>query len=76
MNRADVFAERKARTLRILQAVASTLAIVQAGVCPICGRALKRNLSIAGWWQCSQFGAVGFRKDPEQPACDWQGFTE
>lgn len=50
--------------------------IVATGVCPQCGRKLKRNLSMTGWWQCSQFGAIGFRADPEQPSCSWQGFTE
>lgn len=50
--------------------------IVATGVCPQCGRKLKRNLSLTGWWQCSQFGAIGFRADPEQPSCSWQGFTE
>lgn len=50
--------------------------IVSAGVCPICGGALRRNLSMAGWWQCEQLGAVGFRKDPAKPSCSWQTFTE
>lgn len=42
--------------------------------CPCCGRKIKRNLSLTGWWQCSQFGAVGFRVDSTQPACNWQAF--
>lgn len=50
--------------------------IVAAGACPMCGDGLRRNSSIAGWFQCEQSGAVGFRKDPTQPACSWQGFAE
>jgi hypothetical protein len=54
---------------------AETQAVVDTGVCPDCGSGLRRNLSITGWWQCEQYGAVGFRKDDNRPACDWQGFT-
>lgn len=36
----------------------------------------RRNSSLAGWWQCAQFGAVGFRADSSKPACSWQTFTE
>ena len=43
--------------------------------CPDCGRAVKRNLALTGWVQCSQYGAEGFRADSTQPACSWQGFT-
>jgi ribosomal protein L37AE/L43A len=50
--------------------------IVATGICPKCGRKLRSNLSLAGWWQCSQFGAIGFRADAGQPSCDWQGFTD
>jgi len=66
-------AESKAR---IDAAQAEMRVHVARGVCPDCGRKLKRNMSIAGWWQCEQYGAVGFRKDPEQPHCGFQGFTE
>jgi len=51
-------------------------AIVVTGKCPDCGRALKRNLSIAGWWQCEQYGSEQFRADPSKPSCDFQCFTE
>jgi hypothetical protein len=54
---------------------AETLAIVKTGKCPTCGAGLRRNSSMTGWWQCEQLGAVGFRKDPNLPSCDWQGFT-
>lgn len=55
---------------------AEARAIVATGKCPRCGRPLRRNSSMAGWWQCSQLGAVGFRADPNQPSCDWQTFTQ
>jgi len=55
--------------------IAEALAIVQTGACPDCGRPLRRNLALTGWWQCSQHGAEGFRADPSQPACEFQTFT-
>lgn len=61
---------------RITAHQAETQAIVKTGKCPVCGRGLRRNLSILGWWQCEQLGAVGFRKHPELPSCNWQGFTQ
>ena len=51
-------------------------AIVATGKCPTCGAALRRNLALAGWWQCSQYGAEGFRADSSKPACNFQTFTE
>ncbi len=44
--------------------------------CPSCGKPVRQNLALTGWVQCSQYGAEGFRADPQQPACDWQAFTE
>jgi ribosomal protein L37AE/L43A len=67
---------RKAQQARIDAAIAEARTVVATGKCPCCGRSLKRNLAIAGWWQCSQFGAVGFRADATQPSCDFQTFTE
>lgn len=61
---------------RIAKAHADTQSAVNANKCPRCGRSLRRNNSLTGWWQCSQFGAVGFRADSNLPSCDWQGFTE
>jgi hypothetical protein len=55
---------------------AEVQSIVAAGHCPTCGSDLRRNLAIAGWWQCSQYGAPQFRARPDQPTCTWQGFTE
>lgn len=72
-------AERKAAAAesaaRIAQAQAETQATVATGTCPTCGSGLKRNLSIAGWWQCEQLGAETHRKNPALPSCSFQGFT-
>jgi len=51
-------------------------AIVQTGKCPDCGSGLRRNLSLAGWWQCEQYGAESFRARPQEPSCNFQTFTE
>jgi len=69
-------AERQASADRMAAAKAEARAVVSSGKCPDCGAPLRRNLSLAGWWQCSQYGAVGFRADSNKPACGWQGFTE
>ena len=50
--------------------------IVATGKCPACGAALRRNLALAGWYQCSQFGAEQFRADSSKPSCSFQIFTE
>lgn len=74
--RTETRAANKARTARMDAAREEVKRAVATGRCPKCGRTLKRNLSMAGWWQCEQFGAVGFRADATQPSCEWQGFTE
>lgn len=51
-------------------------AIVKSGKCPQCGGPLRRNNSMAGWWQCGQFGNPEYRLNPAEPDCTWQGFTE
>jgi len=61
-------AEREASRARIEAAQKEVGAAVAANKCPKCGRTLRYNSSIQGWWQCSQFGRFG--------SCDWQGFTE
>lgn len=66
-------AERKAR-LEMLQVQAR--ATVATGRCPDCGAGIRRNMSMTGWYQCEQYGADGFRKDSNKPACAWQAFTE
>lgn len=67
---------RAASVARMAAARAEAAKVVAAGKCPCCGSGLRRNLSIAGWWQCEQFGAEGFRKNAAKPSCSWQGFTE
>jgi|GEM_PF-1369422 len=54
---------------------AEARAIVAIGVCPDCGAKIKQNLSITGWYQCEQYGAVTHRKNPNKPSCGWQTFT-
>lgn len=68
--------QREQARQRIAEAIAEVQRIVATGHCPRCGSGLRRNLALAGWWQCEQFGADGFRKDSSKPACHWQGFTE
>jgi DNA repair exonuclease SbcCD ATPase subunit len=63
------------REARVAQAKAQTAAAVAAGKCPLCGRPIRRNLSLTGWYQCSQLGAEQFRADPTKPPCSWQGFV-
>lgn len=69
-------AEADARLARIQRAQAETRRIVAGGACPDCGAGIRRNASLTGWYQCAQFGAVGFRADATKPPCAWQGFTE
>jgi len=57
------------------QAREAEVALALKNGCPCCGAPIRRNLALTGWWQCSQFGAVGFRADPDKPACSWQTFT-
>ena len=56
--------------------VAEARRIVDGGACPKCGRGLRRNSALAGWWQCEQFGAEQFRADATLPSCSFQTFTE
>jgi ribosomal protein L37AE/L43A len=74
--RAAKKAELAASLKRIRETQEETRAIVATGKCPQCGRPLRRNWSMTGWWQCVQFGAVGFRENSTQPPCNWQGFVE
>ena len=67
---------RKARLAKLEAIHAENRRILATGCCPLCRSALRQNLSMSGWWQCSQFGAVGFRADASKPACDFQMFTE
>lgn len=81
MSRADRLAraaERKAQAARMETARAEMRAHVARGTCPLCRARLRRNTSMAGWWQCGRFGSEMFR-EPEyrgDPPCSFQGFTE
>lgn len=75
-NRKEKAAERAAARARMEAAQAAARAVVAAGKCPQCGRKVRRNNALAGWWMCEQRGAEGFRADANAPACEWQGFTE
>lgn len=55
---------------------AETRKAVEENKCPKCGRNVRRNSKIPGWYQCSQYGGVRVRKEPRLPRCLWQGFTE
>lgn len=68
--------EQAASIARMNAAREETQRIVVTGKCPKCGSSLRRNWSMAGWWQCEQLGAESHRKRPDEPSCSWQGFTE
>jgi len=71
-------AQREAARQRHDTCVAEAKAAVAVGVCPECGARLRRNSSIAGWWQCGRYGVDAWR-EPEyrgQPSCGFQCFTE
>lgn len=70
----DKKAEAESRA-RIEQSHKEAQAALQAGKCPQCGRGVRRNNSMAGWVQCEQLGSEQFRRYPDQPSCNWQGFT-
>lgn len=80
MTRGQKIAETRRRNResqeRMQRAKEETRRVVASGICPICGSGLRRNSSMTGWWQCEQYGAVGFRKDSTKPDCNWQGFTQ
>lgn len=69
-------AARKAALEARAKQMAENRAIVATGKCPDCGAPLRHNSAIRGWWQCSQYGAEGFRADSTKPACPFQTFTE
>jgi uncharacterized protein (DUF983 family) len=76
MTRKEKMAARAAAQARIATARAEARAVVATGRCPRCGSGLRRNLALTGWWQCEQLGAPERRARPDEPGCDWQGFTE
>ena len=66
----------KCHTARLAEIHATNITIVKTGKCPKCGAPLRRNWSLTGWYQCSQYGAEGFRADASKPQCGFQCFTE
>ena len=68
--------KRQAEELARLRTEAAR--IVARGVCPKCGTPLRRNLALAGWWQCDAYGAPEYRQPEHRalPACSFQTFTE
>lgn len=78
MTRTERAAAKKAEAERRAKRIAEAESIVATGVCPECGTGLRRNLSLAGWWQCDALGEPSFRR-PEnaaKPRCSFQTFTE
>ena len=78
MKNTDRKAERKAHRDRMDSFKAAAQRIVAGGHCPDCGTALRRNLALAGWWQCGAFGEPSFRLPEHRnlPGCSFQTFTE
>lgn len=66
---------RKCTAERDAGRIAEALAVISTGRCPQCGEALKRNLSMTGWWQCSQYGAATHRADANKASCSFQTST-
>jgi hypothetical protein len=73
--RADRKAAREEHRARMARIHAEAAVIVATGKCPQCGQPLRRNLALTGWWQCSGYGAEGFRA-PGSTHCNFQTFTE
>lgn len=67
---------RAAANLRMALVRREARSIVLSDRCPLCHKWLRRNFALPGWWQCSQFGADGFRADSSLPSCEFQCFTE
>ena len=63
---AETRAARKVEAERAETRFAEVRAIVATGVCPCCGKGLRSNLAITGWWQCEGYASG---------ACNWQAFT-
>lgn len=71
-------AERQAQEIRIAAAKVEAARVVASGRCPKCGTSLRRNLALAGWWQCGAYGSPDFRQTEHRdlPSCSFQCFTE
>jgi hypothetical protein len=70
--------KRQAHAARMATLRAEAQAIVATGRCPHCGTPLRRNLALAGWWQCGALGEPSFRQPEHRdlPGCSFQTFTE
>lgn len=70
--------DTKTHDARMSLLKARAAAIVATGVCPECGTPLRRNLALAGWWQCDAMGEPSFRRPEhrDKPRCSFQTFTE
>lgn len=71
-------AERVAHKNRMAALQAKAREVVSTGCCPDCGNPLKRNLALAGWFQCVAYASLPFRAPEHRalPKCDFQAFTE
>lgn len=69
-------AAKLAEKARIEVRDAEACRIVNTGKCPQCGCNLRRNMALTGWYQCVQYGAVGFRANSDKPSCSFQIFTK
>ena len=65
---------RNAHDARMAMVYAEVKQALADNRCPRCAQAVRRNLALTGWVQCSGFGADGFRAAGSTP-CSWQGFT-
>lgn len=75
MRKRELTPEQVASNERVRRAHEEASYALQHNRCPTCGKTVRRNLSLTGWVQCSQFGAPAFRQDATLPPCEWQGFT-
>ena len=66
---------RRDQMARIEESKRKAREVVATGRCPECGQPLVRNSALAGWWQCSGYGAEGFRV-AGATHCSFQTFTE
>ena len=66
--------QQQAAETRMASARVEAGQALDTNTCPRCSQAVRRNLALTGWVQCSGLGAEGFRAQGSTP-CEWQGFT-
>lgn len=78
MTRTEKAQQRAAARERIARAQNEARAHVARGTCPLCGRRLRHNLALTGWWMCGAHGEPSFRLPEyrDQAGCEFQCFTE